>query len=433
MAKKQDTLTSFKPQNYSGFVQSTLALEKAKAAAQDPTAGFAALANPILQELGRQVQVSEEAKNTFLENMPDDFQVELVSPELKGELTNQLNTYKSEYLEGVELLSKYANNPNSEEYRRGVEIAEGAKNKMMNTYNGLVKFQQDRTYEINNANTRGWSNDPAKNIIANKLVVGLSADQVSYDDQGNPMYNAGIGEPVNVFDYKRTKARDLELSNTLFNTVEVDAYKAGSKKMNKDLFNRTIDHQLAGIKMNPEGADELFYIGVDGDITGQTAPKNYIQNWDGLPPSKSPETMQKMIEHLKSTADLRYNDGLKDANEKSNPENNSKRDTTAIAGQYIPNEDITSNLQAAQDLANNPGRGNAITILGKNRFGKVWYDPKAKMYILEGPDSTELEPTQEGYKKKGFKSLKDLYSQVTGGVTNKFFKRTAADLINQYK
>ena len=312
MAKKQDTLTSFKPQNYSGFVQSTLALEKAKAAAQDPTAGFAALANPILQELGRQVQVSEEAKNTFLENMPDDFQVELVSPELKGELTNQLNTYKSEYLEGVELLSKYANNPNSEEYRRGVEIAEGAKNKMMNTYNGLVKLQQDRAYEIDNANIRGW-NDPAKNIIANKLVVGLSADQVSYDDQGNPIYNAGIGEPINVFDYKRTRARDLELSNALFNTVEIDAYKAGSKNMNKDLFNRTIDHQLASIKMNKEGADELFYIGVDGDTTGQTAPKNYIQNWDGLPPSKSPETMRKMIEHLRSTADLRYNDGLKDA------------------------------------------------------------------------------------------------------------------------
>lgn len=428
MAKKQDTLKSFKPQDYSGFVKSTLSLEKAKSMAEDTTAGFTAFATPILQEIGRQVEVSENAKNTFLENMPDDFQVELVSPELKAELSNQLRNYKSEYLEGVELLSKHANNPNSAEYIRGVEMTEGTKSKMMNTYNGLVKLQQDRTYEINNANTRGWSNDPTSNIIANKLVVGLNADQVGYDEQGNPIYNAGIGEPINVFDYKRTRTRDLDLSNALFNAVEINAYKAGSGKMNKDLFNRTIDNQLAAIKTNPAGADELFYIGVDGDMTGQTAPKTYIQDWDGLPPSKSPETMQKMIEHLKSTADLRYTNGLTDANKKNII---TERDTTVIAGQYIPNEDIKSNLQAAEDLANKPGRGSAITILGRNKFGKVWYDPKAKMYVLEGPDSTELKPTQIGYKKKSFMSLKDLYSQATSGVTNKFFKTDYSQFKNK--
>ena len=330
MAKKQNILTSFKPQNYSGFVQSTLALERAKA--QDPMAGARAFATPILAEISRQVQVSEDAKNTFLENMPDDFQVELVSPELKAELSNQLRAYKSEYLEGVELLSKHANNPNSEEYRRGVEITEGAKNKMMNTYNGLVKFQQDRTYEINNANTRGWSNDPTDNIMANKLVVGLNADQVSYDEQGNPIYDAGIGKPINVFDYKRTRTRDLDMSNALFNTIEVNSYKSGTQNMNKDLFNRTIDNQLAAIRMNPASADELFYIGVDGDMTGQTAPKTYIKDWDGLPPSKSPETMQKMLAHLKSTADLRYNDGLNDR----------RREETTVDFKYNANFDAQS-------------------------------------------------------------------------------------------
>jgi hypothetical protein len=327
MAKKQNILTSFKPQNYSGFVQSTLALERAKA--QDPMAGARAFATPILAEISRQVQVSEDAKNTFLENMPDDFQVELVSPELKAELSNQLRAYKSEYLEGVELLSKHANNPNSEEYKRGVEITEGAKNKMMNTYNGLVKFQQDRTYEINNANTRGWSNDPTDNIMANKLVVGLNADQVSYDEQGNPIYDAGVGKPINVFDYKRTRTRDLDMSNALFNTIEVNSYKSGTQNMNKDLFNRTIDNQLAAIRMNPASADELFYIGVDGDMTGQTAPKTYIKDWDGLPPSKSPETMQKMLAHLKSTADLRYNDGLNDR----------RREETTVDFKYNANFD----------------------------------------------------------------------------------------------
>ena len=35
MAKKQDPLTSFRPSDYSGFTQSTLAMERAKAIAQD--------------------------------------------------------------------------------------------------------------------------------------------------------------------------------------------------------------------------------------------------------------------------------------------------------------------------------------------------------------------------------------------------------------
>lgn len=211
MAKKQNILTSFKPQDYSGFVQSTLALEKAKAKAQDPTAGFAAFATPILTELDRQAGVVAEAKETFLENMPDDFQVELVSPELKGQLTEKLKEYKTEYLEGVDLLSKHANNPNSMEYKRGVEITEGAKNKMMNTYNGLVKLQQDRTFEINNANSRGY-NSTANSALADQLVIGLNATQVTYDENGNPIYNSGLEgvDAINVNDYKRTSTLDYD-------------------------------------------------------------------------------------------------------------------------------------------------------------------------------------------------------------------------------
>lgn len=148
MAKKQDPLTSFRPSDYSGFTQSALALEKAKAKAEDPTIGLSELMTPIEEEVGRQVKVTEDAKNAFMENLPDNFQIDLVPSEIQPKLTNKLNEYKSEYLEGVELLSKHANNPNSAEYKRGVEITEGAKTKMMNSYNGLVKLQQDRKFEI---------------------------------------------------------------------------------------------------------------------------------------------------------------------------------------------------------------------------------------------------------------------------------------------
>ena len=65
MAKKQDPLTSFRPSDYSGFVQSTLAMEKAKAKADDPTLGFSEIATPVVTEIARQIKVTDDAKNLY--------------------------------------------------------------------------------------------------------------------------------------------------------------------------------------------------------------------------------------------------------------------------------------------------------------------------------------------------------------------------------
>jgi len=329
MAKKQDQLTSFRPQDYSGFVQSTLALEKAKA--QDPMAGFAAFATPILTELDRQAGVVAKAKETFLENMPDDFQVELVSPELKGQLTEKLKDYKTEYLEGVDLLSKHANNPNSMEYKRGVEITEGAKNKMMNTYNGLVKLQQDRTFEINNANSRGY-NETANTALADQLVIGLNASQVTYDENGNPIYNSGLEgvNPINVNDYKRTTTFDKNSLNSI-NTQFVDQpYNLGAKGYDKGQFDIINKNYASSISGNKQLADQLFFMGVTGDNNGETAILNHIEkvnndsitdndliplergaNGKVIPPSKSANNMNALKNYLVTMGEDSYANGAK--------------------------------------------------------------------------------------------------------------------------
>ena len=321
MAKKQDPLTSFRPSDYSGFVQSTLAMEKAKAKADDPTLGFSEIATPVVTEIARQIKVTDDAKNLFMENLPDNFQVELVPPEMQPKLANQLKDYKSEYLEGVELLSKHANNTNSAEYKRGVEITEGAKTKMMNAYNGLVKLQQDRAFEIENNYTRGYVGDPRR---ANNLITGFNPEQIQFDELGNAVLNDGFGEAVLAKDYQRSHTRNASYGDQIFNVIEVEAVNAGKSNMNKASFDSQINNTLAGLKRDPKDADDMFYLGLSGDNTGETAFKNYINmldieddgvdndsvKWNGLPPSKSEKTMNQMFEFYRSTANMRYDDGL---------------------------------------------------------------------------------------------------------------------------
>lgn len=328
MAKKQNTLTSFKPQNYSGFVESTLELEKAKAVADSPALGMAELISPIKAELERQVKVTEEAADTFIQNMPDDFQVELVPTELQAELTEQLNTYKSEYLEGVELLSRHANNTNSAKYKEGVAKTEAAKTKMMNTYNGLQRLQGIRDYEINNKNTRGWSEDSNK-ARANNIITGLNADQVDYDEMGNPILNDGFGDSIAVNDYKRTAQMDLQSFSIVQGITGNNAHDAGKDGMNFEQFQINTKNELAKIKLNDDLANQLFFMGVNGDETNATSVVNYLKglevnndddpnndktlekdaNGNIMPPSKSEKNMQLMLDFYQDMANESYGRG----------------------------------------------------------------------------------------------------------------------------
>lgn len=373
MAKKQNILTSFKPQDYSGFVQSTLALEKAKAAAQDPTASFTAFATPILTELDRQAGVVAEAKETFLENMPDDFQVELVSPELKGQLTERLKEYKTEYLEGVDLLSKHANNPNSMEYKRGVEITEGAKNKMMNTYNGLVKLQQDRTFEINNANSRGY-NSTANSALADQLVIGLNATQVTYDENGSPIYNSGLEgvDAINVNDYKRTSTLDYDALAKVDNAFNSGAYNLGVKGYDKNQFLIDNENNIERITTNKKLADQLFFMGVSGDPTGSTAVKNRVdqnllekdKNGNIIPPSKSMVNMEIMKDLYRTMGENSFDTGALKVQERDS---------------LTPN-----NLNFAANLSS----GNKV----------IRHPEKKGYYFIQGPDGLYYESFNRGAK-----------------------------------
>jgi len=110
-----------------------------------------------------------------------------------------------------------------------------------------------------------------------------------------------------------------------------------------------------------------------------------------------------------------------------NGEENKQRDTTFLAGQYVPNVDLLNNFTAILNLKNKPGRTNATIIAGMPSLGRVWYDDKAKMYVYEDVESSGLSSSEETYKKSMTTDIKQLLSSKTGGISNKFFTQSESN------
>jgi hypothetical protein len=104
-----------------------------------------------------------------------------------------------------------------------------------------------------------------------------------------------------------------------------------------------------------------------------------------------------------------------------------ERDTTFLAGQYIPNVDLLSNFTAIMDLKSKPGRTYATTIAGIPSLGRVWYDNEMKMYVYEDIDSSGLSTSEAGYKKSMTADIQQLLSSKTGGISNKFFVQSKSN------
>lgn len=400
------------------IVQAALGLERAKAGARMAKSDISGFTDPIQRQVSEITERNKEARKNFVGNIPDNYEFDLIPAEAKAKLTTFLKDKKQEYIDFADQASRYSGNTSSQEYIDAVEGMENVKAAMNKNYEDLVRAKQIRQYEVNNEalGIVGFVGDENADSRRTAIMDGSTFNNIEFTDDG-AFINDGFGEKIAWNKYDKTPVRNVEAAKA-FADLKSDVGKLSAAGKDKKTVRDAVETELGFLFQDSNFVDEIYNMGFYGDVRGKTVYKNI--------PGATKENMFDFF------ADMVMNDSYAPPLSKSGS-GASQSNSTVIASQYIPNEDIMANLQAAQDLVNKPGRGNAITILGKNRFGKVWYDPKLKMHVLEGPDSTELEPTQEGYKKKSFKSLKDLYSQITGGVTNKFFKRTAADLINQYK
>lgn len=182
------------------------------------------------------------------------------------------------------------------------------------------------------------------------------------------------------------------------------------------LFDNVVGQNYSNMPKSDVGYDWATQEMKDRGITDREEFKKMVK--------EDPDTYKKeFISDVTAAFKNDFDEVLSRLEEIDGGEEEKKRDTTFLAGQYIPNVDLQSNVNAARDLKNNPGRSNAIPIAGLPKLGTVWYNPELKMYVYEDIDSSGLSPTDAGYKSTAKPHLKQIYSKSTGGIMNKFFDK----------
>jgi len=273
----------------------------------------------------------------------------------------------------------------------------------MNTYNGLVKLQQDRTFEINNESSRGY-NGTANTALADQLIVGLNATQVTYDENGNPIYNSGLEgvDAINVNDYKRTSTLDYDALAKVDNSFNSGAYNLGVKGYDKSRFLIDNENNIERItnKNNEKLADQLFFMGVTGDPTGSTAVKNRVdqnllekdKNGNIIPPSKSMVNMEIMKDLYRTMGENAFDAGALKVQEKNS---------------LTPNNlNFAANLSSGEKVIRHPEKKGYYFIQGPdglyyesfNRGAKVVKEKDGEILVDQKPQNgSSIEDLQNEY------------------------------------
>lgn len=287
MAKKNKTQQNMMPgiSNVGpGFVRSALELERAKAVGRSFDAGAAYL-DPIVSELNRQVEVTKNARAEFVDNLPDDFNFELVSAELKPKLTEFLSSKKSEFLKFADQASASANNPRSKQYMEAVEGMENAKSAMNNAYSNLISYKNKRQAAAENEDLiADYADQDGLNFSKRweGIITGTNFDKINIQEDGTMIIDDGFGDATTINDLKDPYYRNTQASSTLNQLLLSNPYNDGAKGLPKDIVEEQLRQNLGAMFMNKDFAKEIYELGVFGDVTGKTKGSNIAQSPDQM-------------------------------------------------------------------------------------------------------------------------------------------------------
>ena len=305
MAKKTKntglSMPALSPSLGKGFVSTALELERQKAGLEAMDT-FSAFAQPKLTDLEQRSNTIKEARTEFINNLPEDYDFELVTPELKPKLTQFLSTKKQEYLRFAEQASKYANNPSSQQYIDAVEKMEGVKSSMNKAYEQFALLKNKRqAYKDNSSLIADFTDEEGLNYSKrlNGIVDGTSFDNLNIQEDGSILIDDGFGEATSLSQFKDPYLRNTKGSEQLNNFTLIKPYNLGLKGTDRSIVESQLRQEMGALFENENFAKEIYQLGAYGDATGATK---------GSLMAKSP---QEMINGFINIAMDSYDKGLR--------------------------------------------------------------------------------------------------------------------------
>jgi len=356
-------------------------------------------------------------------------QIVLDNPNARPELTSRLEAMKNEYFDNIKKSERVfgnkkdkfdavdANNNISvrlKEYKKDLEAVDLAVTEVSSPsdYNTLAESVNDVAFK-----------DPN---LAERLI---------YKDDGIYVKDH-LGEENRLSSFKPLVQKNQTGIDEMIATKRVVVAAGGKNLSYEDEVLPDLRNNISKVMDSENWGSLLFDNIADFNWATQEMEARGLKDREAFKVmvQEDPETFkQEFMSDLERTYRDDFNEAKARAKAKAvlTEDDDEKSTTTFIRGQYIPNEDIYYNIKAAEALKSTPGRSNAIPIMGIPKMGTVWYDDKLDMYVYENIDSSKMSESEEGYKKTAQKSIKQIYSKASGGITNKFFAGNTGQKMEQ--
>jgi len=102
------------------------------------------------EKIEKQIKQSEDATANFVDNLPEDYNLELVPEASKAKLSIYLKDQKAEYVRQANIAGKLSNDTSNPDYVAAVEAMEKIKGGMGKVYEDMQAAQVVRQHEISN-------------------------------------------------------------------------------------------------------------------------------------------------------------------------------------------------------------------------------------------------------------------------------------------
>lgn len=296
----------------------------------------------VLDPISQYNKTAQETTAKFLNEMSDDYQVELLPDQMKGEFTQFATETKQFINDNIKEASKYSSNPSSKQYIEAVKNIEKGKNALKYNFEDLKSYANYRANLIQRQKNGdvlipdggfgfGRINDVTSEVGYGNLK--LTMDGTVYDDGkgesvraskmaqgnfsnpnlGNDLTKAFVTNPLelaNTKDMTEATARTLltRNANTLFKTKNAQRQIA-FLGIDGDPDTRYVDYYIMeqAAAGNPEFSD-VKYIDRDG-IDGVSKNDKIAGSW-GLD-EKSQQAFDAHVEKLKNDPNLDFGEGVK--------------------------------------------------------------------------------------------------------------------------
>lgn len=233
---------------------------------------FSAAFKPIQDSVDNMLRVSEEAVDTFIGNLPEDYNLELVSDSDRIGLSTFLKEQKADYVALANIAGNLANNTSNPDCIRAVQEMQDIKVSMNKNVEDMVTRQTLRKFEIENKGNWNSLTDRAK-AQAHALI--LNNEEIEFTNEGAFYKNPVTGESTRFSQLKKSDVVDYDLGNYIVNTMEgnVSSKKKGTPRGVVASSNR---NTYAKMFSTPSAIRQAAFMGLPGDYLGET---RYIDHY----------------------------------------------------------------------------------------------------------------------------------------------------------